>query len=143
MKKLLFVLFLLPVISYAQSPATNANNVPRPVDAPSFQFKEDTWDFGEIPMGIPTTHTFEFTSTGKNPVVVSQATASCGCTTPVWTKEPVPNGKTGTIAVTYNAAKEGSFTKTVTVLSNTGDPKYLTIKGTVIPKKQDNAPAKQ
>jgi len=143
MKKFLFALLLLPAISFAQSPATNVNTAPKTPDAPQFQFKEDSWDFGTIPMGTPVTHTFEYTSTGKNPVVVSQATASCGCTTPVWTKEPVPNGKTGSIAVTYNAAREGSFMKTVTVLSNTGDPKYLTIKGTVVAKKEDATPAQK
>jgi hypothetical protein len=143
MKKFLFAFLLVPAITFAQSPATNANNVPKTPDIPQFQFNEDTWDFGNIPMGIPATHVFEYTSTGKNPVVVSQATASCGCTTPTWTKEPVPNGKKGSISVTYNAAREGSFVKTVTVLSNTGEPKYLTIKGTVLPKKDDNAPAQK
>lgn len=144
MKKFLFAFLLIPALSFAQNPATNSNNAQKAPDAPQFQFKEDTWDFGNIPMGIPVTHTFEFNSTGKNPVVISQATASCGCTTPVWSKEPVMPGKMGTVAVTYNAAREGSFVKTVTVLSNTGDPKYLTIKGNVIVKDADKqAPSPQ
>jgi len=145
MKKFLFAMLLLPALSFAQQAApANTNTTPKtPPDAPQFQFKEETWDFGNIPQDVPATHVFEFTSTGKNPVVISQATASCGCTTPVWTKEPVMSGKTGTVSVTYNAAKEGSFMKTVTVLSNTGDPKYLTIKGNVIPKSDNSQSAPQ
>jgi hypothetical protein len=153
--KLLFALFFFPAFAFSQtnaSPPTNASPTnANPVllkdsQAPAFQFKEEAWDFGTIPEGIPVTHIFEYSNSGKQPLIVSQATASCGCTTPVWTKEPVMSGKTGTITVTYNSAKEGSFTKTVTVLSNTGEPKYLTIKGNVIPKKpvdNSNAPNQQ
>ncbi len=130
MKKLLFCLLLLPAIGFSQG---TADAKPAQDNGPQFQFKEDTWDFGNIPEGVPAVHTFEFTSVGKEPIVISQSTASCGCTTPVWTKEPVVPGKTGIVAVTYNAAREGSFVKTVTVLSNTGEPKYLTIKGNVVP----------
>lgn len=130
--KLLFMLLLfLPALGFAQSTAEN-KVVAENSDA-QFLFTSDTWDYGNIPEGVPAVHTFEFTSTGKEPVIVSQVAASCGCTTPVWTKEPVPNGKKGIVAVTYNAARLGSFVKTVTVLSNTGEPKYLTVKGNVIP----------
>ena len=142
MKKLFFLLLLFPALAFSQNSnvvPTNANPVKVDASGPAFQFKEDAWDFGDIPQGTPVTHVFEYTSTGKQPIIVSQATASCGCTTPVWTKEPVSPGKTGTVSVTYNAAREGSFIKTVTVLSNTGDPKYLTIKGNVIAKKADDA----
>ncbi len=138
MKNLFFFFLLIPAISFAQgnvASPTNANPVKVDAQAPVFQFTEETWDFGDIPQGTPATHVFEYSNTGKPPLIVSQATASCGCTTPVWSKEPVLTGKKGTITVTYNAAREGSFVKTVTVLSNSGDPKYLTIKGNVIAKK--------
>ena len=151
--KFFFVLLLIPAFAFSQSNAnppakagspTNANPVVRDPQIPAYQFKEEIWDFGDIPQGIPVTHIFEYTNSGKQPLIVSQVTASCGCTTPTWTKEPVMAGKTGTISVTYNAVKEGSFTKTVTALSNTGEPKYLIIKGNVIPKNSDStAPNKQ
>lgn len=147
MKKILWLLCLLPVVALAQNtkitpmkatPAVVATPaapaVPVGPDSPIFKFTEETWDFGSIPQGVPATHVFSYTNDGKEPLIVSQATASCGCTTPEWTKEPVLSGRTGTVKVTYNAAKEGSFNKTVTLLSNTGNPKYLTIKGTVLPK---------
>lgn len=141
MKNLFLILFLIPVVAFSQTVATpsNANSIPKSDESPVLQFKEETWDFGNIPQGIPVTHVFEFSNSGKQPLIVSQATASCGCTTPVWTKEPVLTGKSGSISVTYNSAKEGSFVKTVTVLSHTGDPEYLTIKGNVIPKDSDSS----
>ena len=147
--KLCLVLLLVSEFAYSQtnaSPPTNANPVVRDSQGPVLQFREGAWDFGNIPQGIPVTHIFEYSNSGKEPLIVSQATASCGCTTPVWTKEPVLPGKMGTVAVTFNASKEGSFAKTVTVLSNTGEPKYLVIKGNVIAKKaadDSNAPNKQ
>src|SRR5205814_2337716 len=134
-------LFFLPAFAFSQnnnSAPTNANPVKADSQGPEIQFKEETWDFGDIPQGTPVTHAFEYSSSGKQPLIVSQATASCGCTTPTWTKEPVLPGKTGTVSATFNAAREGSFIKTVTVLSNTGNPVYLTIKGNVIAKKADD-----
>lgn len=139
MKKLFVLLFLLPVIGFSQinkavpvMPATAAP-VADP-NAASFRFSDETWDFGQIPQGIPVSHVFDFQNAGKEPLIISQATASCGCTTPEWTKEPVLPNKSGNVKVTFNAAKEGTFTKTVTILSNTGSPKYLTVKGNVLPK---------
>lgn len=145
MKNALIILFLLPAIAFAQInktvpvvPATPAGTVADP-NGPSFKFAEETWDFGNIPEGVPATHVFNYENSGKQPLIISQATASCGCTTPEWTKEPVLTGKSGAVKVTYNAAKQGTFTKTVTVLSNAGNAKYLTIKGNVLPKATDSA----
>ncbi|MEO6167621.1 MAG: DUF1573 domain-containing protein [Chitinophagales bacterium] len=162
MKKLLFIACFLPVVALAQTSKVTPMNqsvrtvtatppAPVPVDpnapvnpnAPVFKFSEESFDLGQIPQGIPASHVYTFENTGKEPLVLSQATASCGCTTPEWTKEPVLPGKTGTVKVTYNAAKEGAFNKTVTLMSNTGTSKYLVIKGTVLPKPADpvTAPA--
>ena len=150
MKNLLLLVFFLFAVAFSQinkavptkdvAPAAPA--APPDPNAPVFKFNEETWDFGSIPQGIPTSHVFSYENSGKTPLIISQATASCGCTTPEWTKEPVLPTKTGTVKVTYNAAKEGTFTKTVTILSNSGNAKYLTIKGNVLPKPVDpNAPA--
>jgi len=69
-------------------------------------------------------------------VVISHVQASCGCTTPEWTKEPVLPGKTGFVKALYNSnGRPGVFNKTITVTSNATDPsKVLTIKGEVISK---------
>ncbi|MBK9730232.1 MAG: DUF1573 domain-containing protein [Chitinophagaceae bacterium] len=122
-----------PTVKATQTSAVDSAIAANP-NAPVFKFKEESWDFGQIPQGTPVTHVFTFDNSGKEPLIVSQSTASCGCTTPEWTKEPVLSGKSGTVKVTFNAAKEGAFNKTITVLSNTASPKYLTIKGTVLPK---------
>jgi hypothetical protein len=83
-------------------------------------FKESTFDFGKINEGDKVEHTFEFTNTGEHPLVISNANASCGCTLPEWTKDPVMPGKDGKIRVKYDSSgKEGKINKTVTVLANT------------------------
>jgi hypothetical protein len=69
-------------------------------------------------------------------LVVNRVQASCGCTTPVWTKEPIEYGKKGEVTVTYNTTgRPGAFTKTITVYSNdTVNQAILIIRGEVIPK---------
>ena len=89
------------------------------------------------------TYVFDFVNRGNSPLAVSRVQASCGCTTPTWTKEPVEPGKKGTITVTYNpTGRPGTFTKNITVYSNaTEEQSTLTIKGEVIPKQTgDNSP---
>ena len=132
----------VPVFCFAQQtqqaqtqPQTTQSTTATPDQGAVFKFSEETFDFGDIPQGTPVTHVFQYTNTGKQPIVISQVTASCGCTTPTWTKDPVAPGATGKINVTYNAAKEGTFMKTVTVLSNSNGPHYLYIKGNVAQKK--------
>ncbi len=142
MKKLFFLLFLVPSLAFSQSnntaPSSLDDKMEKPAPVPAITFTEQTWDYGNIPLNIPAQHTFEYTNSGNAPLIVSQATASCGCTTPVWSKEPVLPAKRGTVAVTYNAGHLGTFMKTVTVLSNTGEPVYLTIKGNVVEKSSGN-----
>ncbi|WP_247235959.1 DUF1573 domain-containing protein [Telluribacter sp. SYSU D00476] len=101
------------------------------------KFKAETHSFGKIEQGKPVTHEFTFTNTGTDPIVISNVSASCGCTTPSYTKDPVLPGKTGSIKATYNAAAMGSFNKSVTVFSNSESPSItLFLKGEVVPKEQ-------
>ncbi len=95
-------------------------------------FTTDVHDFGTIPQGTPVNCTFSFKNTGKEPLVLSAVSPSCGCTTPEWPKEPIKPGATATIKATYNAANPGTFTKTITVTSNASNANViLTIKGEV------------
>lgn len=104
------------------------------------KFKEETHKFGKVPQGTPVTHEFVFTNTGSDPVVISNVTASCGCTTPDWTREPVMPGKTGFVKATFNAASVAPFNKPVTVFSNTeGGTISLTLNGEVIAKQAKTA----
>ena len=125
MKKYSFILVCL-VISLAAM-----------AQKPSINFVVSEHDFGKINEsdGLAT-FVFDFTNKGKAPLVINRVQASCGCTTPSYTKEPIEPGKKGAITVTYNAAgRPGAFTKTITVYSNDSiEQKVLIIKGEVIPK---------
>ena len=107
-------------------------------------FEEKTHDFGKVnEVDGKITHVFNFVNKGVSPLVVSRVQASCGCTTPVWTKEPIEPGKKGAITVTYNPiGRPGTFKKTITVYSNATDEQLvLTIHGEVIPNANGGNPA--
>jgi hypothetical protein len=129
MKKLMFIaaLALVANIGFAQT-ATNAKS-----DLAEFEWVASTHDFGKIKQGVPVTFEFKFTNKGKTPLVLTNAQASCGCTTPSWTRDPVlPNGE-GHVKATFNASAAGPFDKTVTVTANVqGGVVVLHIKGEVV-----------
>lgn len=97
------------------------------------EFKETKHSFGKIKQNVPATFVFTFKNTSSAPVVIENAFADCGCTTPDYPKGVIPKGATKTIKVTYNAAAMGSFTKKVTVkVAKVADPIILTINGEVV-----------
>ncbi len=99
------------------------------------KFKEETHNFGKIEQGKPVTQEFTFTNTGTEPIVISNVSASCGCTTPSYTKDPVLPKQSGTVKATYNAAAMGSFNKSITIFSNAESPSLtLFLKGEVVEK---------
>ncbi|OSZ81888.1 hypothetical protein CAP35_01045 [Chitinophagaceae bacterium IBVUCB1] len=107
----------------------------------NMEFKVDIHDFGTIAEGPDAEVKFEFKNTGKEPIIVATATASCGCTAPEYSKEPVLPGKKGYIkAVYHSAGRPGPFNKAITVTSNAG-VKVLTIKGTVEKAPESSVPA--
>lgn len=104
---------------------------------PVITFEKTEHDFGKIhEEDGRVSVVFNFKNEGMAPLVLSNVRASCGCTTPTWTKEPVEPGQTGSITVTYNPnGRPGRFQKTVTITSNaTEATKKVFIKGEVIPK---------
>ena len=137
MKKLFLAIVITAGFTSAAFAQTAATATPAQATSASkavISFPVDAFDFGSVPQNIPVTHVFSFKNTGKEPLVLSSVTASCGCTTPEWPKEPVAPGATATIKATYNAANPGVFTKTITVVSNAATPTtVLTIKGDVKP----------
>ena len=101
--------------------------------APSFSWNVTAYDFGKIALNKPVTHEFKFTNTGNAPLVISSVRASCGCTVTEYSKDPIAPGAEGFVKATYNAAKVGVFTKTVTVNANAEESVVqLTIKGEVV-----------
>ena len=101
-------------------------------------FATTTHDFGTINEAKgPVSCTFEFTNTGDKPLLIIDATASCGCTRPEFPSKPIKPGKKGKIKVTYSPiGRPGAFKKSVKVKTN-GRERTITlrIEGTVIPKK--------
>ncbi|MDR3261377.1 MAG: DUF1573 domain-containing protein [Tannerella sp.] len=97
-----------------------------------------TYDFGDINEADgPVSHIFTVINNGELPLVITRVVASCGCTTPDWTKEPIASGKTGEIKVTYDPnGRPNPFQKTINVYSNgkAGGSYVLTIRGNVIGK---------
>ena len=95
------------------------------------QFKETTFDFGNIKQSNPAMHVFEFKNVGDRDINLQNVAASCGCTTPNWKGGVYKPGETGQITATYNAASEGGFNKSVTVTTSEGTI-ILTISGNVL-----------
>jgi hypothetical protein len=123
MKKLLTVIVLLLV------GVTTAVRADDPVKG-AVKFDLLIYDFGEVAYGSDVSHSFTFKNVSKQPVAIKNVTASCGCTTPSWTKEPVMPNKSGNVTAKYDSSRIGAFTKTLTVDVN-GEIIVLTIKGTI------------
>lgn len=96
-------------------------------------FDKDVHDFGTIDYAGDGTYEFKFKNTGTEPLIISDAKGSCGCTVPTYPKNvPIKPGDTQVIKVTYDTKRAGSFTKTVSINSNAKTPqKVITIKGVV------------
>lgn len=104
------------------------------VDLPEITFKSTELDYGTLNKDADGTRHFEFTNTGKQPLVLTNVVASCGCTVVEWAKEPIKPGEKGSITVKYNTAIVGPFHKTIRVFSNSKvSPVLLTIKGEIKP----------
>lgn len=84
------------------------------------KFEKTSHNFGSFPESQKVTCTFKFTNTGDNLLVIHQAIASCGCTVPKYSKEPIKPGESGEITVTYNGAGKfpGHFKKSITIRTN-------------------------
>ena len=128
MKKLLvYLTVFVGMASFAQT-------------GPKIEFKEETINYGEVEKGKDDgIRIFEFTNTGDQPLIITNAKSSCGCTVPEWSKEPIAPGGKGQIKVQYNM-NPGPISKTITIESNAVNKPNgmvpLRIKGTVIVKEE-------
>lgn len=97
-----------------------------------------------IPYGSEETFDFEFKNNGKEPLMITDVRASCGCTTPQKPTEAVQKGKSDKIVVKYDTKRQGEFTKTITVTTNVQtEPIILTIKGKVLPPETTTPPVQE
>lgn len=143
MKKIV-MLAMLTVLGVGVSNAQTAKKAPakaetkkvdaQKVDGPGIVFESETIDYGTIPHNADGKREFVFTNNGNKPLIISNATGSCGCTVPTKPNEPIMPGGKGVIGVKYATDRVGAFTKTVTITTNAAEPtKVLTIKGNVLP----------
>ena len=136
-KNLIFLLSfaLIGFCSFAQDQDKKVltNVVNENSNQASFSFEKDEFDFGNLKQGESSTYEFKFTNEGNEPLVISKAEGSCGCTVPIFPKEPIMKGQTAIIKVTFNSTgKSGVQDKTVTITSNAKqNPMVLHMKGIV------------
>ena len=130
MRKILLIAFILTFSTLNLNAQTSKTTVPETII-----FTNTVHDYGTITQGADGNCEFKFTNKDKEPLVLSNVTSSCGCTVPVWPREPIAPGKSGSIKVKYDTNRVGVFTKSITVISNAANtPVMLQIKGNVTPK---------
>jgi hypothetical protein len=146
MKKVLSVLMLLTMlvaVGYSQVEEKAAVTLETAEEAQSgatMVFEAETVDYGTIEQGSDPYRFFKFKNTGTEPLIITHAKGSCGCTVPTYPKEPIAPGEAGEIKVRYDTNRLGRFTKRVTLTTNAGDEKQmLTIKGEVVKKAEEPA----
>ncbi len=137
--------------SNSLSTAANKPNAAEP-EVPAgptttIEFEETTYDFGTIKQGEKASHVFKFRNTGNEPLIISNAKATCGCTVPNWPKDPIPPGETGEIEVVFNSkGRSNKQNKKVTITANTNPPQsFVYMVGFVEapPKPNNPQPANQ
>lgn len=138
-------IFLTTSSIYAQDPIQQNKEQkteevkPANPNSPEITFESEVHDYGTIKQGAEGGCEFKFKNTGKEPLIISNAKGSCGCTVPTWPKEPILKGQTGVIKVHYDTKRVGAFTKTITLESNAKtSSKLLTIKGVVEPSEENS-----
>jgi hypothetical protein len=138
MKKLFLTLFvaLFGFVAQAQEEAVKGAKI---------AFEQKVINYGKVEKGGNGTRVFKFKNEGTEPLVLNSVRASCGCTTPKWTREPIAPGTEGEITVKYDTNRMGNFHKTVTVQSNASNKTVvLTIKGQVMnPESKPSTPTKK
>jgi len=120
----------------AANPAANPATPAAPTGpTTSMVFEETEFDFGTIDEGEKVSHVYKFKNTGEEPLIISNAKGSCGCTVPKWPKDPIGPGENGEILVEFNSKnKKNKQSKRVTITANTNPTQsFLTIKGDVTP----------
>lgn len=123
-------------VAPAVTPAAPAAETKPEGPLPAFEFTKTDHDFGTIAEGDVVEYTYTFKNTGAAPLIIQNAQGSCGCTSPDWSKDPIPVGGTGFVKAKFDSSgKPNIQNKTVTVTANTW-PKQtvLRFKAMVTPK---------
>ncbi len=121
---LLLLVLSIVVISCARDKGeagldANALNTDSTGDIPQIEFLNEFHDFGRIIEGEIVSYTFQFRNTGKGGLVITSASASCGCTIPTYSKQPVAPGETGKLEIVFDShGKRGIQNKTIAIRTN-------------------------
>jgi hypothetical protein len=139
MKKVLLSIAVTMFVSVAvMAQGVSVSNAPQPAanpNAPVITFEKTTHDYGTLYKGGDGTCEFKFTNTGVEPLILSNCTASCGCTVPEWPREPILKGKSAAVKVKYDTNRMGPINKTINVTSNASNsPVQLRIVGNIVEK---------
>jgi hypothetical protein len=141
MKKI--ILSISAILFVGMLSAQTAETI-QPVTQTEITFVSLEHNYGTIEYAANGICEFEFTNTGKEVLTLNNVQASCGCTAPEWSKEPIKPGDKGKITVKYNTQLPGTFQKQIRVYSNaTTSPVVLTIKGEVKPQVQTQVPVEE
>lgn len=135
----LFSLLLLAILLHTGAGA-QVMNQPVADSTDILRLREAEHDFASIPQGKPVFYSFNIVNTGTTPLKLDDVHASCGCTTPEWSRDAIAPGATQVIRVGYNAMAEGYFEKFITITYQTNKTKQLKIKGTVWKAPEGSAP---
>ncbi len=108
---------------------------------PAISIDKETHDYGTLAYGSDSECIFTVTNIGTEPLIITKAQPSCGCTQPVFSNEPIAPGESATIKVSYDTNRVGDFKKSITIMSNAANEgtKIIYITGSVSPKPEGSA----
>ena len=131
-------LFAIPLSAQDRVEVVQPSNEENPIT--TLKFEETVYDFGKVVEGTKVTQVFTFTNAGQEPLVLTNALGSCGCTVPKWPREPIRPGETASITVEFNSKnKIGQRNQKVTITANTEPPQtYLYLKGEVLASEEND-----
>ena len=129
--------FLVTILSFVFFSIANAQDnlsIDPPGLTTTIKFDQTEFEYGAVEQGEKIRHVFTFSNTGNEPLIITKAKGSCGCTVPNWPKAPILPGESGEIAVVFDTkGKKGKQAKRVTITANTEPAMtFLTIKGEVL-----------
>jgi len=140
----ILILFCLLAVKLNAQTNPDQNKTTTVVSTAEITFDALEHDYGTINKGADGNCEFTFKNTGKEALIITDCKASCGCTIPSWTKEPILPGKKGSIHVKYNTERIGGIDKSITVTSNAkNSPINLRIKGNVLDVPQTTTPTQE
>ena len=132
MKQLLGILAIVLMASFQMAAQTTPEALPNPTSKAILSLESDLVDYGTIDQGSEPLRLAKFKNTGTEPLIISGAKGSCGCTVPNWPKEPIMPGETSQIEIRYDTKRVGAINKTVTVESNDPAGKHvIRVMGTI------------